>query len=113
MAVSIDASAAPPRELPPTPPEPLLAEVPAFASPDWLPEDSGWPLLAELRAEHVRLLDQLRAVREEEASLQHRFAEQDEAREAAEVAGFRDGAEPDLPELTPAEDRRAALDAAG
>lgn len=84
-------------------------EVPAFLSPDWLPADSGWPVLDALAADHRRLLDQRAESEAVGARLRKQYETEDKERQAALTAGFREGADAKATKITSPERRTAAL----
>lgn len=86
----------------------LLAEAPAVSDPDWLPPDTKIEGLDELRAEHERLFEAGSEIGDALADVRRRHEEEDAAyAEAlkAEAAGQK----VKVPELTPPEERAAAL----
>jgi hypothetical protein len=83
-------------------------------SSGWLPEDSGWPLMDELREEHVRLRGLVAREFEKRAALVAAFASEDAEREQELRQAFREhqGESPlPTPEdtRTPDGERRAQL----
>ena len=85
----------------------LLAEAPALARADWLPEGS-LPELDELRAEHQRIFALAAEVGQEIAAVRRRHEEEDARRaEAVKAQALGHGVE--APEVTPPEERAAEL----
>lgn len=88
----------------------LATEAPALTNLDWLPEGAGWPELDDLAADHRRLLAQLSEVATERSALRERFEEEDRVHGEALSAAYRGGGDPDaIPDVTPPDERRAAL----
>lgn len=86
----------------------LREDNPALERPDWLPV-TDWEELEELRAEHGRLLAQAAALAQEGGALTEQFEEEDDARAAALRESLRSGGETTVPEVTPKEEREAAV----
>jgi hypothetical protein len=86
----------------------LLADVPAFASPSWLPEGVGWPELDERAATHRRLLAARREVVAEATALSEQYRREDAAYQEAMTSGFLADDAGKLPTVTPREDREEA-----
>ena len=85
-------------------------DVPASVlAADWMPPDTRWPELNELRDTHVRLRDQARSASREVYVLERKFEDEDKATEEALKAGFAAGTEPDLPAITSDADRESQL----
>lgn len=85
----------------------LLAEAPALARADWLPEGS-LPELDELRAEHQRIHALAAEVGAEVAGVRRRHEEED-ARHAEAVKAQALGHGVEVPKVTPPEARAAEL----
>jgi hypothetical protein len=81
----------------------------AVLAPDWLPPDTRWPELNELRETHVRLRESASAAARRASALERQFEEEDRLKDAALKAGFAAGAEPELPAITPDAERASLL----
>jgi hypothetical protein len=85
-------------------------DVPAAVlAPDWMPPETRWPELNELRATHVRLRQSASEASRAVYALERRFEEEDESKAGALKAGFAAGTEPDLPEITSDAERERLL----
>jgi len=85
---------------------------PTLSREDWLPAESPWPELDELRERHVRLLHERQALAEQRGDLREGFEEEDQRRSDVMKAAYTAGEDPataELPEATPPEDREAAI----
>jgi hypothetical protein len=78
----------------------LLEDEPALVSPEWLPPAEECEQLADLRAEHERLLAVNNEAQDAVADLYHERNTQLEAQRAAQEQAFLTGAHVDVPELT-------------
>lgn len=87
----------------------LIEEAATLAEPGWLPVGTGWDGLDELAEEHRRLITARSGVTQERTALLARYEEEDRAHNEALRQGFRRGGDGALPEVTAAEDRRAAM----
>jgi hypothetical protein len=85
----------------------LLEDHPALSKPDWLPPGAEWPELAELRAEHERLLTARAEAWTAAGEVVGVFNREDEARDEALRQSFRTGKAPEEVDLTPPEEREA------
>jgi hypothetical protein len=91
----------------------IIEGNPTFGYRDWLPEDSGWPELDALHAEHMRLLDRRKEAERACGDVRRRHESEDQARRDTLKAAFLAGHEAnDLPDFTPAEERQAEVDGA-
>src|SRR5438876_42978 len=79
----------------------LLENYPALMMRDWLPPEEEWPELAELRAEHERLLDACDGAIAGATATNAGFREEDERVKAEVEAALREGREEMLVEVTP------------
>ncbi len=81
----------------------------AVLASDWMPPDTRWPELNELRETHVRLREAASAAAQRAEGLAFQFKEEDRLKDEALKAGFAAGAEPELPEITPDGERESLL----
>lgn len=87
-----------------------VMDNPALLREDWLPEETEWPELGDLRERHVRHLQGLNALAHERNELWELFEAEDERRAEALKTGYAAGEEPDdLPEVTPEPEREAQM----
>jgi hypothetical protein len=88
----------------------------ALRHKEWLPEDSGLPVLAALRQEHLRLLDVVKMTSEAVWQVRQKFEAEDAARQVVLRDSFQtlgtERAPLELPEATPPEIRDEELAAA-
>jgi hypothetical protein len=87
----------------------LLENNPALSREDWAPDSAPWPELLEVREQHLRLLRQVWECGDAVRELRRRYEAEDEARQDALKASFRNGAAEPLPPATPRAEREAAL----
>jgi hypothetical protein len=91
----------------------FLTTEPSFSLEDWLPgEESPWPELADLHDEHVRLLRARQEQSDAIVALRVKYREEDKGYERGLAEQIGDGvavAEADMPEVTSAEVREAAI----
>ena len=91
----------------------FLTTEPSFSLEDWLPgEEAPWPELADLHDEHVRLLRARQEQSDAIVALRVKFREEDKQYERGLAEQIADGvavAEADMPEVTPEEQREAAI----
>lgn len=90
----------------------LVAEAPALAKPGWIPPDTRWTEVQDLRDEHLRLLEARSVAGRAVSEIEHRHEAEDKERAEALRQAARQGVEPDLPEPTPPAQRRDELAAA-
>jgi hypothetical protein len=87
----------------------LIWNNPALLMEEWLPDPPPWPELAEMRLDHLRLLQERARLGSELSGLRQRFKDEDETRAEAMQAAYREGAAPELAEVTPPEERQSVL----
>jgi len=88
----------------------VLANSPAVYKPEWLPPDTGFEELEELRQDHVALLTELRDLGRVRLELEWAYEQEDNDALARQRQAARDGKpEPKLPKRTAPEAREAAL----
>lgn len=87
----------------------LLIDAVALSSPGWLPVGTGWEGLDDLAAEHRRLLAVRGEVGAERAALIRQYEDEDARTSAALRESFRPGGDNEMPEVTAAPERSAAL----
>lgn len=85
----------------------VLEDNPALLKPNWLPPADDWPELAELRAEHERLLTARAEAWAAAQEVVGRHRAEDEARGEAMKVAVRENREPEEVVLTPPEQREA------
>jgi hypothetical protein len=88
---------------------PLTLDAPALATAGWLPPDTGWETMDDLRAEHTRILGVVREITDERSTATRRYEAEDKAADEALYNGFREGADAKPVEQTPDDERRATL----
>ena len=81
----------------------------ALKSADWLPPADVWPELAELRAEHERLLAVVSQEGRAAWEIEKRYEEEDAARDEALREAFRTGKDAGADTREAEEERRTAL----
>jgi hypothetical protein len=87
----------------------LIENNPALLYEDFFPAESPWPEIAELREMHVRLLGERVRTAQALSELSREFAAEDERRKTALTNAIYADAKPDLPEITPDDERAAAI----
>jgi hypothetical protein len=83
----------------------LFENNPALRREDWLPDESPWSELAELRETHVRLLAERERKFKAVLDLRHEFEREDEEKKSALTAAYLDGGDAETVAVTPDEDR--------
>lgn len=85
------------------------APHPVVLDPEWLPAANPWEELDELREVHVRLCRRRRELHDASRQITARHEAEDQAVLAARKLAATRGSEPELPQVTPPEQRKAEL----
>src|SRR5262245_11820184 len=88
----------------------MLENYPALLQRDWLPSEEEWPELADLRAEHERLLDGCEAALATASEANAEFSAEKEAQHDEMQSALREGRQEEEMPVTPPEEQRIVQD---